>query len=163
MKHNISNLELYKPINRYIYRQDDPVIASLRYGRLGKRIEKVGCALVAIFNVMRHLGSEDIFPQTALNMQELPILPNLRSALTAAEPLLYAHGTASAATEFIFTRFSTTADRLLHSTAFATTITLFRFLPMCSGRNALLRDIFYRRLVNINLHKKGTKYLCNKI
>ena len=56
MKHNISNLELYKPINRYIFRQDDPLTASLQYGRLGKRIEKVGCALVAIFNVMRRLG-----------------------------------------------------------------------------------------------------------
>lgn len=56
MKHNISNLELYKPINDYLYRQDDKKAAALKYGRLGKRIENVGCALVAIFNVMRRLG-----------------------------------------------------------------------------------------------------------
>ena len=71
MKHNISNLELYKPINRYIYRQDDPVIASLRYGRLGKRIEKVGCALIAIFNVMRHLGKPREMTDIILDAERL--------------------------------------------------------------------------------------------
>lgn len=56
MKHNISNIESYKPINDYLYRQDNKQAAALKYGRLGKRIENVGCALVAVFNVMKRLG-----------------------------------------------------------------------------------------------------------
>ena len=37
MKHNISNIESYKPINDYLYRQDDKQAAALKYGRLGKK------------------------------------------------------------------------------------------------------------------------------
>ena len=47
--------------NDYLFRQDDPAVASLTYGRLGKTVDHVGCGLVSIYNVMRALGREQDF------------------------------------------------------------------------------------------------------
>ncbi len=40
----------------YLFRQDDPAVAALRYGRAGKTVDRVGCGLVAIYNLMKRLG-----------------------------------------------------------------------------------------------------------
>lgn len=55
----------------YLTRQDDPAVASLTYGRLGKTVDHVGCGLVAIYNVMHALGMPQDFRDILRDAQRL--------------------------------------------------------------------------------------------
>ena len=52
-----SNKEQYISSDKYIFLQSDPSVASLKYGRPGIKIKTNGCGMVAVYNVMRSLGS----------------------------------------------------------------------------------------------------------
>jgi len=67
MNHHISKNEL----TTYLYAQDDPRIASLCYGRAKQKIERSGCGLVAIYNVMKRLGKAQPFPDIIRDAQRL--------------------------------------------------------------------------------------------
>lgn len=71
MKHYISNLELYKPVTRFITRQNSEDVAALQYGRLHKTVEKTGCGPAAIFNVMKLLGQEQSFVEIIAECESL--------------------------------------------------------------------------------------------
>lgn len=55
----------------YIYRQDDPAVADVRYGRLRQRVERNGCGPVAICNVMLRLGKPQPFAAIIRDAQKL--------------------------------------------------------------------------------------------
>lgn len=56
MSNYISNKELSQPLDGYIFRQSDPRVAPLHYGRFGRELKNVGCGVVAMYNVCQRLG-----------------------------------------------------------------------------------------------------------
>lgn len=58
-------------MSKLLYSQSDPDVAALRYGHLGKTVDRVGCALVAIYNVMKYLGREQSFEAVLRDAQKL--------------------------------------------------------------------------------------------
>ncbi len=58
-------------MQQYIYRQTDPQIAALRYGKGRKCIAHNGCGLVAIYNVMQRLGRPQPFEAVVRDAQRL--------------------------------------------------------------------------------------------
>ena len=58
-------------MNRYLYRQNDPTVAALPYGRLQRQVADAGCALVAIYNLMNRLGQPQEFSAIIKDAQRL--------------------------------------------------------------------------------------------
>lgn len=58
-------------MNRYLYRQNDPTVAALPYGRLRRQVADAGCALVAIYNLMNRLGQTQEFSAIIKDAQRL--------------------------------------------------------------------------------------------
>ena len=71
MDHYFSNIELLKNLPTYVFRQSDPKVANLKYGRLGRRFEQVGCGMAATYNVMKKLGREQPLPDIIRDAERL--------------------------------------------------------------------------------------------
>ncbi len=79
-KNYIANKELTKPVEGYITRQTDERIAKAAYGRLGNPTSRVGCAVVAVYNVMLRLGKPQPYADVVRDCERLG-LPWLFGAL----------------------------------------------------------------------------------
>jgi len=58
-------------MSRYLYRQNDPSVAGLRYGRLRRQVADAGCGLVAIYNILNRLEQPQDFPAILRDAQRL--------------------------------------------------------------------------------------------
>ena len=71
MNHYNSNKEQYTPANEYIFLQSDPSVAKIKYGRTGMKVKHNGCGMVAVYNVMRRLGSPCELPDIIRDAEAL--------------------------------------------------------------------------------------------
>ena len=58
-------------MRQYLYRQNDPAVGGLRYGRLRRQVADAGCGLVAIYNILNRLGQPQDFPAIIRDAQRL--------------------------------------------------------------------------------------------
>lgn len=70
-KRYFSNLELYKPLPSYLFRQTHPDVASLRYGRCSRRFGTVGCGTAAVYNVMKRKNHAEALPEILREAERL--------------------------------------------------------------------------------------------
>lgn len=55
----------------YLYRQDDPRVAKIRYGAFRLRVEYNGCGLAALYNIMLRIGQPQPFEALVSEAKEL--------------------------------------------------------------------------------------------